>query len=342
MEINSLNELELREKFIGMGEKSFRGNQLFDFFHRDRGIDLDNLTTFPKNLRERLKNEEMASVDILREFSSKIDETKKYLFRFKDSNVVEGVLMKYKYGYSQCISTQVGCKMGCAFCASTKSGFVRNLTPYEMAAQIYRVEEYNNINVSNIILMGSGEPMDNLHNVLKFIELIHHPRGKNLSLRNITISTCGIVPGIRELAEERLPITLSISLHSTNNDDRKKIMPIAQVYSLKELLDSCRYYESLNNSRTTFEYTLIKGENDGEKNADELKVLFEGINAHVNLIPLNPIEGFDGRTPEAKDVEKFKKLLEVRGVHTTVRRELGRDISASCGQLKRSYIEVDN
>ncbi len=342
MEINSLNDIELREKFKELGESPFRGTQLFDFFHRQRGTDIDEITTFSKELRNALKNEEVGRVEILEEYASKLDETKKYLFKLKDGNIIEGVLMKYKYGYSQCISTQVGCKMGCEFCASTKAGLIRNLTPYEMAAQIYEVEKYNGISISNIILMGSGEPLDNFQNVLKFIELIHHPRGKNLSLRNITISTCGIVPKIKELAEKKLPITLSISLHSTNDEDRRRIMPIARRYSLSELMEACRYYESLNNSRTTFEYTLIRGENNGVKNVSEMVELFHGINAHVNLIPLNSIEEFDGKSPSPEEVQNFKKSLENRGINVTVRRELGSDISAACGQLKRSYIEVSD
>lgn len=337
IEINSMLEEELVDIVLKYSHKKFRAKQLFNFFHAQKRIDIEN-SNLPKDLVENLKNnEQITKVEILEEFNSKLDETKKLLFNFEDKNIVEGVLMKYKHGYSQCVSTQVGCRMGCVFCASTKGGLVRNLTPYEMLGQVYAVENKYNVKVSNIILMGSGEPLDNYDNVLKFIKLLHDEKGKNLSYRNITISTCGIVDNIYKLADEKLPITLAISLHNANNSSREEIMPITRKYNLEKLIDACKYYSEVTNSRITFEYTLIKNENDSDKNILELKNLLSNLKSHINLIPLNPIAEYDKSRPKGKDIESFKKKLEESGLNVTIRRELGSDISASCGQLRRNY-----
>ncbi len=337
MQLNSLTEEELKELMPKYNEKAFRGSQLFNFFHAQKKTDFST-GNLPKKLVEELeKNEEIASVKIIEEYASKIDETKKLLFELGDENIVEGVLMKYKHGYSQCISTQVGCRMGCVFCASTKGGLVRNLTPAEMLLQVYEVEKKYGIKVSNVILMGSGEPLDNYDNVLKFLRLLHDEKGHNTSYRNMTISTCGIADKIIQLADENLPITLAISLHNTNNISRGKIMPINRKYKIEDVISACKYYSEKNSSRITFEYTLIHGQNDNESNALELKRILSGLNSHINLIPLNPIEEYDEKKPEKFQIENFKKNLEKLGLNATIRRELGSDIDASCGQLRRKY-----
>ncbi|WP_328585298.1 23S rRNA (adenine(2503)-C(2))-methyltransferase RlmN [Peptoniphilus porci] len=264
MELNSMYEDELRGFFENKGEKPFRGSQLFIFFHDKKRYDIEN-----SNLSDRaisiIKNEEINKVKIFKSFDSKLDETKKFIFKLKDENLIEGVLMEYKHGYSQCISTQVGCRMGCDFCASTKSGLVRNLTAAEMLSEVYEIENRLNIKVSNFILMGSGEPLDNFQEVMRFIKLLHDERGHNTSYRNITISTCGIADKIYELADYNLPINLAISLHQTNDFDRSVLMPINRKFNLAELKKSLKYYVNKTNNRITFEYTLIKNQNDGKK-----------------------------------------------------------------------------
>lgn len=337
MQLNSLTEEELKEVAIKYNEKAFRGTQLFNLFHSQQKTDL-NGSNLPKKFIEELEDkEEIANVKILEEYASKLDETKKLLFEFDDENIVEGVLMKYKHGYSQCVSTQVGCRMGCVFCASTKGGLIRNLTPYEMLGQVYEVEKKYNIKVSNIILMGSGEPLDNYENVIKFLKLLHNEKGHNTSFRNMTISTCGVADKIYDLADENFPITLAISLHNTNNISRDKIMPINKKYKIEDTIKACKYYSEKTGSRITFEYTLIHGQNDSEENALELRELLRGLKSHINLIPLNPIEEYDEKRPDRGQVESFKKKLEKLSLTATIRRELGSDINASCGQLRRKY-----
>ncbi|WP_036728928.1 MULTISPECIES: 23S rRNA (adenine(2503)-C(2))-methyltransferase RlmN [Peptoniphilus] len=337
MEINNLYLDEIENKVKFYGEKNFRAMQLYNFFHKQKRTDIEN-SNLPKSLITKiLEYEKIQTVSILEEYSSKLDETKKFLFKLEDKNIVEGVLMKYKHGYSQCISTQVGCRMGCVFCASTKEGLIRNLSAYEMLGQVYEVEKRFNINVSNIILMGSGEPFDNYDNVIRFLKLVHSKEGKNLSYRNITISTCGIVDKIYELSKENLPITLAISLHNTNNISRDNIMPINKKYNIEQIIQACKNYSNMTNSRITFEYTLIGGQNDTLENAQELKSLINGLKAHINLIPLNPIKEYNKKRPNQKEVEDFKKKLEALKLNVTIRRELGADIMASCGQLRRKY-----
>ncbi|MBU5669119.1 23S rRNA (adenine(2503)-C(2))-methyltransferase RlmN [Peptoniphilus sp. MSJ-1] len=339
MELNSLYLDELREFFKERGEKAFRANQLFTFLHEKKRKDIEN-SNLSKNALEIIKCEDVVETKIFKIFDSKLDETKKILFKLWDNNLIEGVLMKYKHGYSQCISTQVGCRMGCDFCASTKDGLVRNLTAAEMLNQVYEIENTLNINVSNFILMGSGEPLDNFDEVIRFIKLLHDKKGHNTSYRNITISTCGIADRIIDLANINLPINLAISLHQTNDIDRSNLMPVNKKYNLSKLRDSLIYYSEKTNNRITFEYTLIKNQNDGIKNVEELKSFAKGIKCHINLIPLNPIDEFDEKRPNNQEINHFKNMLEEKGFNVTTRRELGKDISASCGQLRRS-VEVN-
>ncbi len=341
-ELNSMTLEELKNYMVSIGEKSYRGEQVFTYFNRHKNLELDSLNQLPKELKIKIKEKaKVNTIEIYKRFDSKIDSTKKYLFLLEDKNIIESVFMQYKHGNSVCISTQVGCKMGCMFCASTKEGLIRNLTPAEMLNQVYMIEKDTNETISNIVLMGSGEPLDNYDNVLKFINIIHDEKGHNLSLRNITLSTCGVVPKIYDLAKENLPITLSISLHSPFDDERSKIMPIARRYSLEELMRACKFYGDSTNRRLTFEYTLIENVNDGEKELNELSRLLKGINAHVNLIPLNPIEEYKEERPNREHIERFQKGLLKRNIPATIRREMGSDISASCGQLRRSITDKE-
>ena len=338
MELNSMYEDELRDFFVNKGEKAFRGSQLFTFFHGKKRYDIEN-----SNLSEKaisiIKDEEINKVEIFKIFDSKLDETKKFLFKLKDENLIEGVLMDYKHGYSQCISTQVGCRMGCDFCASTKSGLVRNLSAAEMLGQVYEIEKALNIKVSNFILMGSGEPLDNFSEVIRFIKLLHDEKGHNTSYRNITISTCGMADKIYELADIDIPINLAVSFHQTNDRDRSALMPINRRFNLADLKRALEYYGDKTNNRITFEYTLIKNQNDGKKNIEELYNFAKKMKCHINLIPLNPIDEFDEKRPSKSEIIEFKDKLEKKGFNVTIRRELGRDISASCGQLRRK-VEV--
>ncbi len=342
IEINSLTLPELKSFMKEIGEKAFRGEQVFSYFNRNRKLDLNELNLLPQDLRSKLLELVIVKkINLLERFDSKQDKTNKYLFQLEDGNIIESVFMEYKHGNTACISTQVGCKMGCAFCASTKEGLIRNLSASEMANQIYMMEIDRGLEISNIVLMGSGEPLDNYDNVLKFINIIHDEKGHNTSLRNITLSTCGLVPKIYDLAKENLPITLSISLHSPFDEERMKIMPIARKYKLKEIIEACKYYGDSNNRRITFEYTLIEGVNDGDKEVNELSKILKGINAHINLIPLNPIKEYEMERPERLNVERFQKMLLRNNLPATIRREMGSDISASCGQLRRSVIEKE-
>lgn len=338
MELNSMYEDELRDFFVNKGEKAFRGSQLFTFFHDKKRYDIENSNLSDKAI-SIIKDEEINKVEIFKTFDSKLDETKKFLFKLKDENLIEGVLMDYKHGYSQCISTQVGCRMGCDFCASTKSGLVRNLSAAEMLGQVYEIEKALNIKVSNFILMGSGEPLDNFSEVIRFIKLLHDEKGHNTSYRNITISTCGLADKIYELADIDIPINLAVSLHQTNDMDRSALMPINKRFNLADLKRALEYYGEKTNNRITFEYTLIKNQNDGKKNIEELYNFAKNMKCHINLIPLNPIDEFDEKRPSKSEIIEFKDKLEKKGFNVTIRRELGRDISASCGQLRRK-VEV--
>ena len=339
MELNNLSYEALSELIVSLGEKKFRTEQLFKFMHQQNGKSIQKLNVFSKELRDSLSlNHKIDSIKILQKYNSKLDDTIKYLFLLEDNNIIEGVVMKYAHGYSMCISSQVGCKMGCSFCASTKEGLIRNLKVSEMLNQIYMAEEDLNIRISNIVLMGSGEPLDNYKNVISFIRIINHNKGRNISLRNITLSTCGIVPKIYELADEMMPITLSISLHSPFDDKRAEIMPIANKYKLKDLMKALKYYYEKTNRRITFEYTVIEDFNDTDAEANEIAKLCEGLLVHINLIALNPIKEFNKERPSRKTVVLFQQKLLKLGLQTTIRAEKGSDISASCGQLRRGVL----
>ncbi len=339
VDLKSLSIDELKEVFNSIGEKEYRSIQTFSFIHGNMISKISDITVLSKSLRDKLEeNFYISDLDIIKRFDSKIDNTKKYLFLLEDGNIIESVVMEYNYGTTACISTQVGCRMGCAFCASTKEGLVRNLTPGEILSQVYGIQRDLNIKLSNIVLMGSGEPLDNYENVLKFLYLLHNKNGQNFSFRNITLSTCGLVPKIYELANEELPITLSISLHSPFNEDRKKMMPIGKKYSIEEIINACHYYVKKTNRRITFEYTLIKNKNDRKKDLEELNRILKGLHCHINLIPLNPIEEYKENTSDKDIIKKIKDELENRGINVTVRREMGSDINAACGQLRRDYI----
>lgn len=340
IELNSLTLGEMEKLMVDLGEKSYRAEQLFSYFNRNKKLNIRELNLLPKKLRELLiEKGNVNKIEILEKFKSKADDTKKYLYKLKDNNIIESVLMIYPHGKSVCISTQVGCRMGCEFCASTKGGKVRNLTPSEMLNQIYLIEKDIGEGIDNIVLMGSGEPLDNYENTLKFLKIIHHPKGHNTSYRNISLSTCGMVPEIYKLADENLPITLSVSLHSPFDSERVKMMPVAKKYNVKELIKAVKHYEKTNKRRVTFEYTLVGGVNDRDEDVKELSQILRGINSHLNLIPLNPIKEYGKKRPGRNNVELFKQKLEKKHIKATIRKEKGTDISASCGQLRRDYIQ---
>ncbi len=331
---------ELEEYFLELGEKKFRAKQLFEAIHKQKIKNIEDISTFSQDLKVKLINSsEIYGVKKVLELKSKLDDTRKYLFELHDGNVIESVLMKYKYGYTVCISTQVGCKMGCAFCASTKKGFIRNLYASEMLDEIYEIERLNDINVSNVVLMGSGEALDNFDELIRFIELISAKEGKNLSKRNITVSTCGLADKILKLAEYDYPITLTISLHNADEEERKKIMPITKSYPFDKLVPALKEYQAKINKRISFEYVLIDGLNDSYQSALDIKNLLKDIKSHINLIPLNKIKEYDEEPSTSENIMKFKKYLEDFGFNVTVRRELGADINASCGQLRNNYLE---
>lgn len=331
---------ELEEYFLELGEKKFRAKQLFEAIHKQKIKNIEDISTFSQDLKVKLiTSSEIYGVKKVLELKSKLDDTRKYLFELHDGNVIESVLMKYKYGYTVCISTQVGCKMGCAFCASTKKGFIRNLYASEMLDEIYEIERLNDINVSNVVLMGSGEALDNFDELIRFIELISAKEGKNLSKRNITVSTCGLADKILKLAEYDYPITLTISLHNADEEERKKIMPITKSYPFDKLVPALKEYQAKINKRISFEYVLIDGLNDSYQSALDIKNLLKDIKSHINLIPLNKIKEYDEEPSTSENIMKFKKYLEDFGFNVTVRRELGADINASCGQLRNNYLE---
>ena len=325
---------------IEMGEKAFRAKQIYEWLHQKQAESFDEMSNLSAALREKLKECcVLTTLKMLEVQTSKIDGTQKYLFALPDGNVVESVLMKYKHGNSVCISSQVGCKMGCRFCASTIGGWTRNLLPSEMLEQIYRIQKLSGERVSNVVVMGTGEPLDNYDNLLQFIRLLTDENGLHISQRNVTVSTCGIVPKMYELAEENLQITLAISLHASNQAKRAELMPIANKYSINEVLEACRNYFEKTGRRLTFEYSLVGGKNDTKEDAEELAHLIKGLNCHVNLIPVNPIKERDYVQSDKKVIENFKNKLEKYQINVTIRREMGRDIDGACGQLRKSYID---
>ncbi len=340
LDIKSLYEDELKEKISSLGEKPFKAKQIYEWLHKKTVGSYEEMTNISNALKEKLKkNEALTHLEVVQVQTSKIDGTQKYLFRLADGNVIESVWMKYKHGNSVCISSQVGCRMGCRFCASTIGGLTRNLLPSEMLDQIYRIQELTKERVSNVVVMGSGEPMDNYDNLIRFVKLLSDEKGQNISQRNITVSTCGIVPKIRQLAEEGLAITLALSLHAPNDEKRKELMPIAYKYSLEEVIPACKYYFDKTGRRLTFEYSLVGGKNDSQEDASQLASLLEGLNCHVNLIPVNPIKERDFVQSDKKVIENFKNKLEKYRINVTIRREMGRDIDGACGQLRKNYIE---
>jgi 23S rRNA (adenine2503-C2)-methyltransferase len=337
--ILDLNLSEIKKWMEENKEKEFRAKQVFDWIYKEVW-NFDDMKNIPKSTLHKLNEEFYIGIpEILESYKSKKEDTRKYLFLLKDDNIIEAVVMKYKHGNSICVSTQIGCKMGCKFCASTLGGVVRNLTSGEILGQIIRAQKDIGERISNVVLMGSGEPLDNFDNVLKFLYNVNAEYGLNIGQRHITLSTCGIVPKIKELADLNMQITLAISLHAPNDEVRKQTMPIAKAYSIKELLDACNYYISKTNRRITFEYALVKGFNDSKENAEELSRTLKGILCHVNLIPINEIEESSLKKSNTEDVDKFKEILIKNGIETTIRREMGLDINAACGQLRRSYLE---
>ncbi|WP_035767816.1 23S rRNA (adenine(2503)-C(2))-methyltransferase RlmN [Butyrivibrio sp. NC2002] len=338
-DIKSLDLNELKEYMKGIGEAPFRAGQLYDWMHVKMARSFDEMTNLSKNLREKLKNEcSFVSLGIERMQESKIDGTRKYLFSLADGNLIESVFMKYKFGNSVCVSSQVGCRMGCRFCASTIDGVERNLEPSEILDQIYAISRDTGEKISRIVVMGSGEPLDNYDNVLKFVKLLSDKNGLNIGQRNITVSTCGIVPNIDRLSDEKLQINLAISLHASNQEKRQQLMPIANKYSIDELIEACKRYFDRTGRQLTFEYSLVGGVNDFDEDADELSQLLSGLNCVVNLIPVNPIKERDFVESTKERVRDFQKRLEKRNINATIRREMGRDIDGACGQLRRRHL----
>ena len=339
-DIKSMTLEELRQALTGLGEKPFRAKQLYEWIHRKLAVSYDEMTNLSKHLREKLEKEYpltvLEAVDVQ---VSKQDGTCKYLFRLEDGNVIESVLMRYHHGNSVCISSQVGCRMGCKFCASTIGGLTRNLRSSEMLDQIYRIQRLSQERVSNVVVMGTGEPLDNYENLLRFIELLTGEDGLHISQRNLTVSTCGLVPKIRQLADEKLQITLALSLHAPNDEKRKELMPIAYKYTMDEVLDACRYYFQKTGRRITFEYSLVRGVNEFEEDACQLAGQIQDINCHVNLIPVNPVKERSFRQSTRQAVENFKIKLEKCGINVTIRREMGSDIDGACGQLRKRFID---
>ncbi len=339
-DILSLSLDELKIEMESIGEKAFRAKQVYEWLHTKLADSFDEMTNLSKGLREKLDAAyRIPSVKMLERQVSEMDGTNKFLFQLEDGNVVESVLMRYKHGNSVCISSQVGCRMGCKFCASTIGGLERNLLSSEMLGQIYQIQKISGERVSNIVIMGTGEPLDNYENFVRFIRLVTDENGLNISQRNITVSTCGIVPNMKLLAEERFQITLALSLHGSTQEKRKTLMPIANKYELSEVLEACDYYFEKTGRRITFEYSLVQGVNDRDEDASELIGILQPRNCHLNLIPVNPIKERDFQKPSRRSAEDFKNKIEKSGVNVTIRREMGSDIDGACGQLRRRYVE---
>lgn len=339
-DIKSMTLTELREEICAMGEKKFRADQIYQWMHGKLARGFDEMTNISAAFREACKEKfSYTTLKIVRVQESRLDGTKKYLFALADGNVVESVLMPYRHGNSVCISSQVGCRMGCRFCASTLDGLTRNLLPSEMLDQIYSISVLTGERVSNVVVMGTGEPLDNYDNLLRFIRLLTDENGLHISQRNITVSTCGIVPNILNLADEGLQITLALSLHGATDEKRKELMPIAKVYSIQELMDAADVYFAKTGRRITFEYSLVAGVNDTYEDVVNLSKLAAGRNCHINLIPVNPIKERDFKQPDAAYVTAFKNKLEKNRINVTIRREMGRDIDGACGQLRKRHLE---
>ena len=338
-DIRSLNLKELTVFMEQLGEKAFRAKQIYQWLHGKQAASFEEMTNIPKALIEKLKeNSYLVSIKQEAVQISKIDGTRKYLFLLADGNVIESVFMRYKHGNSVCISSQVGCRMGCRFCASTIGGLTRCLLPSEMLDQIYRIQALTGERVSNVVVMGTGEPLDNYDNLLRFISLLTDENGLHISQRNVTVSTCGIVPKMRELADKKLQITLALSLHASSQEKRLELMPVANKYDIHEVIDACRYYFEKTGRRVTFEYSLVGGVNDTDEDVRRLADLIHGMNCHVNLIPVNPIKERSYVQPDHEAILNFKNRLEKNAINVTIRREMGRDIDGACGQLRKRYI----
>ena len=337
MNLKSMTLPELTQIFKELNQPAFRAKQVFTWLHR--GVrSYAEMSNLPKSLRETLESQyPIQAPQVVRRQESQKDGTIKYLWQLSDGNCVETVLMRYRYGNTVCISTEVGCRMGCAFCASTLGGLVRRLEPFEMLDQVLFTQVDSGLPVSHIVLMGIGEPLDNFDNVLRFLELVNTPQGMNISMRHVSLSTCGLVPKIDELAKRKLQLTLSVSLHAPNDETRNRIMPVNRAYPSEELLNACRRYYAETSRRISFEYAMIDGVNDSEADAKELLRRLKGLPAHFNLIPLNHVEESPLKPSSKEVVARFQKILEDGGIPATVRRTLGGDIDASCGQLRRNY-----
>ncbi len=330
---------ELKQELINIGEKPFRAEQIFKWLYVEKVHSFDEMTNLSLELREKLKrNYDMCNYTVVRKLESK-DGTKKYLFGLSDGNAIESVLMQYHFGKTVCVSSQIGCKMGCKFCASTGIAFVRSLTSGEIVEQIIAIEQDIGEKISNVVFMGIGEPFDNYDNVMNAIKILNNQKGLNIGARHISVSTSGIVPKIYQFADENVQCTLSISLHSANNETRSSMMPVNNAYNIQELIKACKYYISKTNKRISFEYALAKDNNDNQKAADELVDLLHGMLCHVNLIPINKIENGKYIKSSNENIIKFRDYLNSKGITATIRRELGSDIDAACGQLRRKNLK---
>lgn len=339
MNILDYNLEELQKWMKDNKESSFRAKQIMDWLYKG-ACNFDDMKNLPKNTKENLKlNFKIELPKVIEKFVSKKDGTVKLLLGYDDGNLIETVVMKYTHGNSICVSTQIGCRMGCKFCASTLEGRVRDLSCGEIISQVLVAQKEIGDRISNIVLMGSGEPLDNYENVIKFIKLVNEKYSLNIGQRHITLSTCGLVPKIKQLADEDLQITLAISLHAPNDNIRKQSMPIANKYSIDEIIEACTYYINKTGRRITFEYALIKDFNDTRECAEELSFLLKNMLCHVNLIPVNEVKEREYKRAEKKNIERFKDILSKKNIEVTVRREMGSDINAACGQLRRSYLQ---
>lgn len=342
-DIISMNLEEIKELLDEIGEKPFRANQIFEWLHNKNVKSFDQMTNISNELKLKLK--QICYIDelkIVKKLVSTEDDTIKYLLSLSDNNIIESVVMSYNYGVTICISSQVGCKMGCQFCASTIDGFVRNLKPSEMLDQVYTIQQDLNKRISNIVVMGSGEPFDNFDNLIKFIEIVNSPKGLNIGQRHITVSTSGIIDKIYDFADKNLQVTLAVSLHAPNDTIRQSIMPIAKKYSTDKLIESCKYYTNITNRRVTFEYSIIDGINDSEDNANELARLLKHMLCHVNLIAINEIKESTYKKGTKEKINNFATILKNFGIEASIRKRLGSDIDAACGQLRRSYLNKTN
>ncbi|MFI3210801.1 MAG: 23S rRNA (adenine(2503)-C(2))-methyltransferase RlmN [Peptostreptococcaceae bacterium] len=335
--LKNMTENDLKSFMKEIKEPAFRGSQIYSWIYKGAKT-FDDMNNIPKNLREKLREvSEIGNIKTELVLSSKVDKSKKYLFELPDENIIETVVMEYEDRITVCISNQVGCRMGCTFCASTLEGLIRHLEPWEIIDQILKIQEDTKKRVSNLVLMGSGEPLDNFENTKKFLEIVNDKNGLNIGYRHITLSTCGIAPKMRELAELEIPINLALSLHSPYDEKRVEIMPVAKAYSISDIISACKYYIKKTNRRVTIEYSLIKGVNDSPDEAREIIKLLKGMLCHVNLIPINNVEEKDYERPDKAHIYKFKEILEKNNIPTTVRISMGSDIGGACGQLRKRH-----